>query len=251
VSFRETFDGFAVIHAAFLHPQRRKHFEAELRRVGIDRFEVIQTQPVSEIDPRLQGYAGPARGLLSLTDGFLAAIDHAESAGWDATVIMEDDIVFRKNFDRLWSEVEHEVRNTQWGILTLHRIAVDGRFLVDEPLLSRTKLIPIFHNTLTHCVIVRKESYPAFRASLLACIDRGYPCDFFYGIYSHLSPSHLYATNRNLTGQAGGLASSLNPGLVRPRNFYSTFRSGSYPECIVLNPLRAQLSKLKRAGSAG
>lgn len=247
MSFSATFGGFAVIHAAFLHPQRRKHFEDELKRVRVDTFQVIETQPVGEQDPRLQNYAGPARGLVSLIDGFLAAVDLAESAGWSSIVILEDDILFRKNFDRLWSDVEHEVQNTNWGVLTLHRTAGDGRFLVSEPLLPGTRLMPLFHNTLTHCVIVRKESYSVFRASLLACIDRGYPCDFFYGIFSHLSQSRLFATTRNLTGQAGGLTSSLTMGSVRRGNFYSTFRSGSYPECLVLNPLHAQLRRLKRA----
>jgi hypothetical protein len=236
-----------MIHAAFLLPERRGHFEPELKRVGIERFEVVETKPVGDCDERLKKYKMPAKSLLSLTDGFLAAIDLAESAGWESVVMMEDDIVFRKQFDRYWSEVEADVRNSDWGVLILHRTRRDGRFLIAEPFFDRTRLVPLVHNTGTQCVIVRKAYYGAFRESIFECIDRGYPCDFFYGIFDHLNPSRLFATNRNLTGQAAGVPSVLSPGTVRPQSSYFMFRSGNYLESLVLNSLHSKLRKFKRA----
>jgi hypothetical protein len=248
VAFHTTFDGFVVLHAAFLHPTRRKHFEAELKRVGIDTFTVCETHRIGDEDARLKHYKQRANGLLSLTDGWLAAIDLAEASRWDSVVVMEDDIVFRKNFAELWAGVEDEVRKTEWGVLTLHRTPRPGenRFLVREPF-SGTALMPLVHNTLTHCVIVHRRAYAEFRASLLTCIERGYPCDFFYGVFSWGNPMGLYATNRNLSGQAAGLASSLEANSIRKQNFYAMFRSGSWLECMLLNPFHANLRRLKRA----
>src|SRR6516164_3937699 len=245
MAFSSVFDGFAVIHAAFLLPERRKHFEAELKRVGIRDFTVIETHQIRDDDNRLKNYKGPAYGPLSLTDGFLMAIDHAESAGWNTAVIMEDDILFRKNFVRLWADVEREVQNTDWGVLALYRFPQNGSFLVSEPVWSRTRLVPIVHNTGTFCLIVRKKYYSCFRNAMLTCIDKGYPCDFFYGIFSYYNPCRIYATNRNLAGQPGGLPSSLTKGAVRRDSFYFNFRSGSPVECMIINPLHAMLRKLK------
>jgi hypothetical protein len=248
VSFSNSFGGFAVIHAAFLMPERRKYFEQELKRVGVDRFEVIETKRVTERDERMRKYREPAAGLLSLIDGFLAAIDFAESAGWESIVMMEDDVAFRRTFDRYWAGVEQEVRTTGWGVLTLHRTRTDGRFLTSEPFFDKTRLVPVTHNTAAQCVIVRRPFYNAFRQSIFECIDRGYPCDFFYGIFSHLNPGCLFATNRNLTGQAAGVPSSLQHAPLRPQNTWFMFRSGNYLEALVLNFLHAQFRKFRPSG---
>lgn len=237
MSFQSSFDGIVVLHAAFLYPERRQHFEAELHRIGVTRHHVLHTKPVTEEDERLRRYTGRACGLLSLTDGFLSAIDMAASNGWTSVAILEDDILFRRSFVRLWEDVEPQIHTTQWGVLTLHRMPTDGSFLIEEPTFSKTGLVPVVHNTLNHCVIVRSGYYEAFRASLYHCIDRGYPCDFFYGIFSHLNPLRLYSTNRQLTGQAGNLESGLNQGYRRSTNVYSAFRGGTRLECAILNPL--------------
>jgi hypothetical protein len=239
MSFKSSFDGFVIIHAPFACPERRIHFEKELPRVGVDTFSVAEARPVDGRDCRLRNYVGSSQAILSLTDGFVTAVDLAESAGWNSVVIMEDDVAFRRTFASLWAEVEDEVRDTNWGILTLHRKPCDGSFLTPEPVLSRTALVPIFHNTGNYCVIVKSAFYSAFRHSLQICVDRGYPCDFFYGVFSELSGPHIFATNRNLTGQAPGLASTLTPRPVRRRSFYSRFRSAPWPQCLVLNPLHS------------
>jgi hypothetical protein len=233
VAFANCFDGYVVIHAAFIHPHRRPHFERELKRVGIHDFSIIETRPVSDEDGRLRNYS-PGKGPLSLADGFLPSISLAESRGWRSVVIMEDDIVFRHNFSQLWRSVEAELSEVNWGVLTLHRASGEGKFIVREPILGRTRMIPVQYNIMNHCVIVRSAFYPAFAESLQACIERGYPADFFYGIFLYWNPRNLFATNRNLAGQCGSMASSLRIG-IRKNNRYSVFRSGNWLECAIMN----------------
>jgi hypothetical protein len=252
MAFATCFDGFAVIHASFIHPQRRPHFECELKRVGIHDFSVIETSPVSDDDGRLRNYRGPngeenlsfnAKGHLSLTDGFLSCINLAESRRWKSVVIMEDDIVFRRDFSRLWRPIEAELSTVDWGVLTLHRVP-EGKFIVREPIFGTTRLIPIQYNLMNHCVIVRSTFYRAFAESLQTCIERGYPGDFFYGIFLYWYPNSLFATNRNLAGQCGSMASSLRVG-IRKNNHYSVFRSGNPLECAVMNSLHAGIKRMR------
>ena len=56
----------------------------------------------------------------------------------ESVVIFEDDIVFRRDFDKLWSNVEREMNDREWGVLTLHRTPrMDGILFLsrsgDEP----------------------------------------------------------------------------------------------------------------------
>jgi hypothetical protein len=255
MSFESSFDGFIVIHAPLICPERRAYFERELDRVGIEEYSVIEAKATNPDDPRLIHYAGGSNSesrlysgrMLSLIDNFLAAIDTAQQAGWRSVVIFEDDIAFRSNFERLWSGVEREVNdNDRWGVLTLHRITTEGRFLVSEPVWRQTSLVPVFHNLLAQCVIVRRAFYQAFRSSLLECVDRGYPDDFFYGIFATLNKGRLYATNRNLTGQAKNLASTLTLNGVSGFGFCSRFRGAPWPVCLVANPAHSVYTTLKR-----
>jgi hypothetical protein len=244
MAFANCFDGFVVIHAAFIHPQRRPHFECELKRVGIHEFSVIKTRSVTDADVRLSNYSFGANGLLSLIDGFLSSIKLAESSRWKSIVIMEDDIVFRHDFSRHWSSIEAELSRFDWGVLTLHRASPDGKLLVREPIFG-TRLIPLQNNIRTHCVIVRSAFYRAFAESLQACIERGWPSDFFYGIFSYWNPHNLFATNRNLTGQCGSMVSSLS-GNIRKNNRYSVFQSGNPFECAVMNPLHGGIKRMRQ-----
>jgi len=235
MAFYTSFDGFVVIHAPFACPERRAHFEKEFPRVGIESFSVLEAKQVSEQDSRLKYYATPRPSVLSLIDGFLDAIDRADNSGWSSVVILEDDVAFRGDFDKQWAGVEEEVRTTDWAILTLHRLPTDGTWLTPEPVFSRTRLVPIFHNTGTYCVIVRRRFYAAFRDSLRTCIERGYPCDFFYGIFSSVNTTPIFATNRNLTGQAKGLTSTIAVNTVRDGSVYSRFRGAPSPLSTALN----------------
>jgi hypothetical protein len=254
MSFKSSFDGFVVIHAPLVSPERRDHFERELHRVGIDTYTVIEAKATGADDPRLAHYASgsdPAsilysKRMLNLIDNFLAAIDIAQDSGWESVVIFEDDIAFRKDFDKFWSDVEREVEDNQWGVLTLHRTPADGRFLVPEPVLRRTSLVPVFHNVLAQCVIVRRAFYQPFKSSMLECVDRGYPNDFFYGIFASLNKGRLYATDRNLTGQAKYLASTLRPSGMSRINFYSKFRGAPWPVSIFANPTHRAYTTLRR-----
>ena len=163
-------------------------------------------------------------------------------------MIMEDDIAFRPAFGRYWKELQPQLYTEDWGVLTLHRTPEDGSLLACDPLFG-TRLIPIRQNQLAHCVIVRRAFFQKFRESLLTCIERGYPADFFYGIFSDLYPTHLYATNRNLTGQAP-FKSSLQSNFARRDSRYSVFRSGNRLECLVVNGFHAALKRLRKFGAS-
>ncbi|MCZ8195824.1 MAG: hypothetical protein ACK5XZ_15310 [Hyphomonadaceae bacterium] len=244
MSFSSSFDGFVVVHAAFLVPERRDYFEKEFARVGLQDYHVIETQPVTADDPRLDYYSGKANGILSLIDGFLAAIDLAESSNWNSLVIFEDDIIFSTKFVEYWQNFEPELSRTNWGVITLHRTPPSNVYVQSAPAGKVTKLVVTDQNTACQCVIVKREYFQEFRRSILEGIERGFPVDFFYGIFSHHNPSRYLASDRNLTGQRGGFKSSLQGNNIK-RNKFSEFREAQRFIAPLINALADGLRRLK------
>ena len=183
MSFGDSFDGYCVIYAPFADSHRRKHFEAELNRLGVRELTRIEAKRVDPDDPRLAPYINshnPA-GLLSLTDAIKATLHHALEKGWESVVIMESDVLFRKNFNRLWEEVEPEIKSSAWDLLTLYRRP--GIFII-EPALEKTRLLPMTDNAACHCVIIRRSCYAPVEAALDYCAQKGLFVSCSFGILS-------------------------------------------------------------------
>jgi hypothetical protein len=224
MSFSDSFDRYFVIHSAQLNPERSGNFCAELARVGIGTYEIVCPLLIQKNDPRLAAYGGGGPKLVSLIDCFERAIEIAENRSLKSVVIFEDDIIFRRNFEQLWNQVEAKVHSTDWDVLVLHRSSTDAGSPVIESPRRMTDLVKIRHNTLTHCVILRERAYTKFRRALQYCIKMGYPADFFFGAFTHEDDGTIYATTKNLSGQGGGLVSGLQAGRVRMRLFHSEFQ---------------------------
>lgn len=223
MSFNNFFGGFCVIHAPFVCAERKPYFENELQRIGIDKFHIIEARPVLDSDFRLLKYRPKSNGVLSLIDAAKSCIEFAKKEKWDSLVIFEDDIIFRKNFSKLWEQIENEAKESKFSIMSLHRRGADNRLITVEKFFQRNKILPLIHNMGTQCVIVKRESYDKLLEALDICIEKGWPYDFFYGVSGSLG-CKLVATSKNLAGQRGGIKSTLQGSSVR-NNFYSSFFS--------------------------
>ncbi len=225
MSFENCFDGYCVIHAPFATASRRRWFETELSRVGIRDFTIIEAKQVDSDDPRLKYYSANPSGdrVLSNLDAVLASIECAQSNGWRSVVVFEDDVIFRPGFPKMWKDVEKELNVRNWGLITPFRWPMESLLTV-EKLLRKTTLVPIEHNKCCHCLIIRGDFYEPIRSALQICVSRGWPSDFFYGVLSSAYPGRLFATSKNLVGQAGGFASSIQRNFTSHRNFYAAFK---------------------------
>ena len=223
MAFFNSFSGYFVIHSPLLNPERAEYFPAELSRVGVHAFEKISPLVLEKDDPRLAAYGSDGYKLVSLIDCFQRAIEIAESRSLESIVVFEDDIKFRQNFEQLWSQVESKVYSTDWDILVLHRARTDAGDFIIESKRQAADLIKIKYNMRAHCVILRQRAYAKFRRALAYCIVKGYPADFFYGVYAHENDGAIYATTKNLTGQKGALKSGLQFGYVRKPFFFPEF----------------------------
>ena len=218
-------DGACVIHAAFLHPERASGFTKQLTSVGLEDFCIIHSKPVPETDPRLTTfthYPHNARANLSLIDAWIKSVRHAQDNNWKIAAIFEDDIVFRANFDSLWSDIEPELATRDWDILTLHRFPMD--LLILESRNEPTSLVDISYNLTTHCVVIKSSAYSCLIASLNECITRGIAIDFFYAHAARALGCKIIATTKNLTGQNSSYKSSIQSHSMAVGSFYKTFR---------------------------
>jgi hypothetical protein len=243
MSFGNIFDGYCVIHAPFVCAERRPWFERELARVGVKDYTVVEAQPISDADPRLSGYTA-GRAVLSALDAVDAVIALAEEKAWQHVVFMEDDVIFRRRFAKLWDEVEAEVQRSDWDVLCLYRIPSRGA-VIREPR-GRTTVVPLLDAILMHCVVYRESSYRRVRESLQHCVGRGWPPDFFYGYFTREYGGKVKATSRNLAGQMN-FRSSIQERWTRGPTFYSKFRtSRSWPEYVLLHLGYLALGRLRR-----
>jgi len=207
MSFGDAFDGYCVIHAPLIVPERRTWFEREFDRVGVTNYTVIEAKKVDGSDPRIKNYrVDYGADLLSLIDAQKSCIDLARKRGWKSVAILEDDVIFKDNFEPLWEEVEADVTRSDWGMLNPYRQR--GKAIHESPH-EKTKLIPIVFNRATHCVIIRSHAYPRFLSSLKHCEEKGFPADFIYEYFVEHCNGKLVATNKNLVGQKNSFKSTL------------------------------------------
>ncbi len=209
MSFGKLFDGYCVVHAEHCTSDRREWFEHELKRVGVNHYSIVSAPKIEDDDPRLARFTrtrkckAKAKSRVSLFDAVMKCIDIAKSKNWRNVVIIEDDIIFRKNFSARWSEVKSEVSDYNWDILFLYR-----RNGYQIELGAPTRLIQIQNTLCTNCFVVREEFFSVYQDA--RSIDVGGPSDSYKTFY-YLSRNNcrIFSTSRNLSGQKGGFKSSI------------------------------------------
>ncbi len=208
------FDGYCVVHAEHCTSDRREWFEQELKRVGINDYTIVAAPKIEDSDSRLVRFKTKRRRKLrekikakeksraSLFDAVNKCIDIAKSKNWKHVVIIEDDIIFRKNFSARWSEVESEVSDYNWDVLFLCR---RGAYQIE--LGAPTRLIQIKSTPRTNCFVVREEYFSVYQDA--RAIDVGGRRDSRKTFrYLRKNNCRIFSTSQNLSGQKGGFKSS-------------------------------------------
>lgn len=204
------FDGALVIHAPRVVPERRASFERELRGIGVDRFEIVEAV---ETDERLRaqyGYRRPAFQdsvrALSLLLTLHRAIEEAQDRGWDSVLLLQDDVIFRKNFDVHWHEAKDQALRHEWDLLYFYRWHV--RPIRESK--GATRLVPIEHTLCSHCLGMRSDVFESYKEVLNATIAAG-EIEDSTATFELLREREfrIFATSKNLAGQ-GDFASALS-----------------------------------------
>ncbi len=224
MSFGRFCDGYIALHAPHLSPERLPLLKAELCRIGVDNCILKTPDTVSEEELLQSKYDRVP--VLSVLKSLIRCIEHAKQEGWQRFAFLEDDVCFRRNFQLLWAELEPSVSNNDWGMLTLFRWpTVAGEYIVRESFFECTKAIPFRHNICGHAILFQRHFYDSVLHALNLCIGNGWPADFMYGILTELHYGEVIAANKNLAGQRGGLASTIQAPYSRKHSHYATFRA--------------------------
>ncbi len=202
MAFGNTFDGYCVIHASFLAPARRSSFERELKSVSVDKYEVVDAEPVDHNDSRLDFYPPVEyiKNKLSLIDALKKCINLAEKKQWRNVLIFEDDVIFRKQFLSWWDEIEFNVGQFNWDVLYFYRWHNE---LLKEPQ-GKTFLLPIEYTLCNHCFSIKATAYSVYQDALDFSVRNGKFADSReMREYLRKHGYKIMATSKNLAGQAG------------------------------------------------
>lgn len=227
MAFGNLFDGYCMIHAEHATSERRPWFEQELKRVGVDRYTVVNAPQITDDDPRVLRFRSksskrtkrsiPAR--ISLVDARVACLNLAQRNKWRNVVIMEDDVIFRERFSIWWSEVESEVSNYNWDILFMYRGGqMNGKEMFADEIKpqEKTRLIAIPGTIRTHCYVVREQHYKAYERAIKHSMSNGRSADSksTFKYLKENSSCRIVATNRPLAGQNKSFKSSIRAASV-------------------------------------
>lgn len=224
MSFGRFCDGYLVLHAPHLSPERLPLVKNELERVGVDKYSIRQPEVVTEEELARSKYQRAAT--LSVLKSLVSCIEFARQSEWRRFIFMEDDVQFRTNFSRLWPSVEASLEGKDWGLLTLFRWpTVPGEYIVKERFFAPAEAVAIRHNICGHAIIIQSNFYETVIEALNLCVNNGWPADFMYGILTGTHYGQVLATNKNLAGQRGGLVSLVQERYKRNLSHYASFRS--------------------------
>lgn len=226
MAFGQVFGGFCVLHAPFATANRRRVFEALLRDVGVASFTVVEAEQILPGDSRIGNFK--TAGEASLIGAAIRAVVLAKNNDWASVVIFEDDILFRMGFHRRWTQVEREVVDTYWDVLTFHRWSYGNDVIVENPW-SRTSLLPLRYTRAAHAFALRRSAYDQILQIMYQMQQEGRPLDFLFG-RANRAGARVLATSHNLTGQSSELTRSTTAEQEfthsRGHTFFATF--GSY-----------------------
>ncbi|MCK5360475.1 MAG: hypothetical protein KAJ95_07600, partial [Gammaproteobacteria bacterium] len=163
MSFGKMFDGYCVVHAEHCTSDRREWFEHELKRVGIEDYTIVEAPKIEDDDLGLSRLKGKhrirrAKSRFSHFKATIKCIDIAKDKKWRNVVIIEDDIIFRKQFSARWAEVEDEVSDYNWDVLFLSR-RIGLQIELDAP----TRLIRIRSTPRTNCFVIREAFFSVYQ----------------------------------------------------------------------------------------
>lgn len=250
MSFGTVFDGYCVRHLPE-DTEREKWFRQQLKNAGVKDYTVIKARQIDDKDPMIEYFKDKGiksiikkaiceakrqnwktlitqlfkqerdiKAVLSTADSMKESIEYAKKQKWKNVMIFEDDILFRDEFKTMWSEVEDEVKKTDWDILFLYRWAIP---LLEEPK-TKTTLIPIKNTACAHAVAIKEKAYTTYQQAIDYCLTKGKAIDTI-STFEHLNKKNtkIYATSKNLAGQQSGFESA-TVGDVRKDTFEEKFR---------------------------
>lgn len=224
MAFADHFDGYLLLHSPRLAPERLPLARQALAGIGLSEVECVAPVEVSAAQLAESAYQRVA--VLSVLRSLKACIELAEQRGWQHFVFLEDDVCFHPAFARHWQALESGLQGLDWGLLTLHRWPVRTReVVVRGSLLGRAHWMQVEHNSGGQVMIFRRDFYRPMLETLSACERLGWPADFCYGMLSQSHPGRVFCSSLNLSGQRGGLLSSVQQGLRRGGSHYARFRS--------------------------
>lgn len=182
----DTFDHAFVLN---LDQARAKYTLADqrLRAVGIvaERFPAIV--------PRERGPYGSV-GARGCTESHAACVKLARERGYQSVLIFEDDVVFRKNFGRLWQRLQPTSASLDWDLLYFYQWKQLSLFPINP------RFVAIDGTFCTHAYAVQAAFYGKMLAVFQANERIGQPVDFLF----NRANARICAPTYNLAGQDAG-----------------------------------------------
>jgi len=186
----DCFDAAFVINAD-AQTVRLSKVSEELTRVGItfERFPAV----VSQFGP--SNIRGSELGTLLSHCGVVTL---AKQRNYRNVLVLEDDIVFRKDFTSRWSQLAPQVHQLEYDLLYFYDWS--GNHAGDFPALTR-----IDGTVCTHAYCIAARYYDAFLKTLIEYKDLTAIDQILLRVYAE-----KWATVPNLVGQRAGLSTTAN-----------------------------------------
>jgi glycosyl transferase family 25 len=233
------FDRVAIIHL----PQRVDRFSSlkrELERIGLDIHGAKVTLPEAPVPQELNGF--PSRGVYGNFLSHLAIVEKAYNDGLESVLVLEDDVIFRRSFNRSPSAMARYLRSEPW-----HQLFI-GHSITDPLPFSSSGLVR-FHGSFfwAHCYAVHRRVMPRLIEYMHGTITRpaGDPLggkmyiDGAYSLFRELNPDVVCLLSSPRLSIQRGSASSLSN---------STWSSGTLLSETVTETARYVRDELWRIG---
>jgi hypothetical protein len=139
---------------------RRRHLLPELARVGITEAEWFPA-----ITPS-QGKGAMNAGRLGCRQSHLEVVRRAKKEGFRNVLILEDDVIFSKDFNNRWPLYADMLREIDWN--TFHF----GPHFIDPPKSVRPNLYEVRRHNLLHCYALNASAFDLYISEMGADDDR-------------------------------------------------------------------------------
>ena len=119
------------------------------------------------------------------------AIQLAKDQFWDSVMVVEDDVRFQENVDKVWASIQTELESVQWKVLFGGSVSIRPRDLSSfSPHLLKV-VPPDGILTGTHCMVYHSRSYDELIQLITEEVKSPYPYHIDLLISSKCSPLFL------------------------------------------------------------
>jgi len=184
----DTFDQAFLINLE-KRPDRLQQAQVELHRVGI-KADVL---PGIETQEKFNYHSAGARGCLL---SHLRALHKASARSQKSVLIMEDDLVFRKDFKEYWRSLLVEIKSKPWDIL--YGYCWDNKNQFSPP--DSFRLYRTTFNPCCHFWAIHSRAYD-YVIDKIEKNDRSETPTVLDNIFTDDKEIKMYCPNYNLVGQ--------------------------------------------------